>query len=170
MASLIINRIVMALRRGENVAEKIHNIIISKNVDKLHEIELFQDFEYLKEMICLQLREFYGERCGFIYIAGESTFAQCFKVGLTANLAQREISLNSAGVLDKLHFLHTIYVFDMHSIESILHNHLKQDHKQKKEFFYGEFDVIKQKVDALITEHNNFYASKIYDLLGFSLT
>ena len=167
MASLIINRIVMSLRRGENVAEKIHNILLSKNLNLLHEIELFQDFENLKDLICKQLMEFYGGREGYIYIAGESLTAPRFKVGLTANLAQREISLNSAGVVDKLHFLHTVHVFDMYSIESMLHNQLKQVHKKKKEFFYGEFEEIKQKVDALIMEHNTFYSTKVYYLLGF---
>jgi hypothetical protein len=66
--------------------------------DLLDELELFEDFETLKLLLCFQITQFLQSRKGFIYVADSDD--GYLKVGRTSDLKSRENSLNSAGVFN----------------------------------------------------------------------
>lgn len=139
MASLKINRLTMGLRAGDDMAQYCISWMFEKG-DLLDELELFEDFETLKMLLCSQITQFLQTRKGFIYVADSD--GEYLKVGRTCDLGSREKSLNSAGVFHELRFIETFSVIDSFTYEAKLHSALKEKFPKKKEFFLGNKESI----------------------------
>ena len=149
MASLKINRLVKALRGGEDVANFCYPWFLH-NKNLIDEIELFQDFEDLQSQLRIQIMNFLYNRAGFIYVADNGS--EYFKVGRTSDPDARLRSLNTAGVLHEITFVKTYKVIDAISFETRIHAALKEKFPKKKEFFLGNKELILQLTETVIID------------------
>ena len=149
MASLKINRLVMALRAGEDVANFCFPWFLEEK-NLIDEIELFQDFEDLQSLLRNQILNFLSNRTGHIYVAENGT--EYFKVGRTIDPSSRLKSLNTAGVLHEIKFIKTFKVIDAVSFETKIHAALKEKFPKKKEFFLGNKESILELTTTVIID------------------
>lgn len=147
MTSKKITNLVIDLRAGVDVSERAYKIF-KDDFSSFEDLEFFQDFEELKSLTLAQILSFRARKCGFIYVA--DCDAGVVKVGRSKNVAQREKTLNSAGVLDELIIRNSWFVFDAPMVEAYVHKFLGKKYPKKKEFFLGCLDDISSDVASTI--------------------
>lgn len=162
MPNLKIVRLVQQLRNKDECDVKIYDLFLD-HTDLFQEVEFYTDFEDLMSEIRMSISRTMLNREGFIYAAAND-IDDAVKVGRTIDVASRSRSLNGAGVLNELEIKKSWQVYDAVWFETKIHQALKNQRPNKKEFFMGRCEDILTDVNSLVSHLEEDYRKKLIEI------